>query len=129
VVAVGARARPTATGIEPLARTEMINMGAYDSPGFIDRLPGGSSGPWNTGAEGTEPGTPPEATGQAVTVTSPGGRPPASVDVDAYDVITPNQEALYRPGYGMEKISGAEGIGETGAGQGKVWAPRAADKQ
>jgi hypothetical protein len=94
-------------------------MARYDSPGFAEQVPGIR---YSREAGMTSPGTaapqPQELTGETVQITPVyGGN--FTFSVDSADVLVPAQEALYRDP-GVESISGVDGIGRTGAGEGHV---------
>lgn len=100
-------------------------MAQYDSTDAVQPLPGnlGYDRDQAMTAPGTAPQKPHEMTGTPTTVTSPMGRPTATENVDQWDTATPSQESLFRDP-GRELISGVDLSGGTGAGDGRVWAPR-----
>lgn len=100
-------------------------MGQYDSTVPVQPIPGNPG--YDRDQAMTAPGTvAPKSTelpGTPTTVTSPMGRPTATESVDQWDTAVPAQESLFRDP-GRELISGVDLSQGTGAGDGRVWAPR-----
>lgn len=104
-------------------------MARYDQPGFVSPLPGvpdfdaHDSGMTAMGSPGS-PATRPDTDPVSVIVTVPGASDvnSDSAVVSCNDTLTANQVA----GLAREPISGAEHLGDSGAGKGSIWPPNSA---